>query len=157
MGYVASRTEADRSADTVKVLVSPKTQDYILESPMHKLNLEQMPLEELWGLHERIAELLSEKIVAEKRELERRLAQLAEREIPGSSPTRGDRVPRRAYPKVLPKYFNPKSSSETWSGRGKRPRWLTAALQNGHELREFEIGSVKKPLQQGRSARGAHH
>jgi len=125
---------------------------------MHTSNLEQMSLEELWGLHERIAKLLSDKISAEKRKLERRLVQLADRDLTSQSRTRGDQVPRRPYPKVLPKYFNPNSSSETWSGRGKRPRWLTVALQNGHELREFEIGSLKtRPQRRTRSSTPAYY
>ncbi|MBS0431746.1 MAG: H-NS histone family protein [Proteobacteria bacterium] len=33
--------------------------------------------------------------------------------------------------KVAPKYRNPANPSETWSGRGKRPRWFNAALKAG--------------------------
>ena len=47
--------------------------------------------------------------------------------------------PRRKYPKVAPKYYNPLQPTETWSGRGKQPRWLVAALQSGHTLEEFRI------------------
>jgi DNA-binding protein H-NS len=39
---------------------------------------------------------------------------------------------RRKYPRVLPKYRNPQTS-ETWSGRGKRPRWLVAAMKSGRK------------------------
>ena len=46
--------------------------------------------------------------------------------------------PRRKYPRVLPKYRNPQTS-ETWSGRGKRPRWLVAAMKSGHKIEEFKI------------------
>ena len=42
-----------------------------------------------------------------------------------------DRRQRRPYPKVLPKHRNPKNPAETWSGRGKQPRWLTAQLRSG--------------------------
>ncbi|HEY8334341.1 MAG TPA: H-NS histone family protein [Tardiphaga sp.] len=122
---------------------------------MHEMDLEQMPLEELWALHEQIAQLLSARMIVEKQQLERRLARLNDSEMAGSLPARNNRAPRRPYPKVLPKYLNPLSSAETWSGRGKQPRWLTAALQNGHDLREFEIGRVKQPLP-GRSSRVAH-
>jgi DNA-binding protein H-NS len=34
---------------------------------------------------------------------------------------------QRKYPRVFPKFRNPKEPSETWSGRGKQPRWLAAA------------------------------
>jgi DNA-binding protein H-NS len=29
--------------------------------------------------------------------------------------------------------------SETWAGRGVRPRWLQAALKDGHKIEEFAI------------------
>src|SRR5437763_3827981 len=38
---------------------------------------------------------------------------------------------RRKYPKVFPKYRNPQTPHETWSGRGKQPRWLAAAIKTG--------------------------
>ena len=52
--------------------------------------------------------------------------------------------PRRKYPKVVPKYFNPLVPMETWSGRGKQPRWLVAALQSGHKLEEFRIPDTEE-------------
>jgi DNA-binding protein H-NS len=30
---------------------------------------------------------------------------------------------------VAPKYRNPENAAQTWSGRGKRPLWFTAALK----------------------------
>ena len=45
---------------------------------------------------------------------------------------------RRAQ--VQPKYRNPASPGETWSGRGKQPKWLEAQLAKGRKLEEFAIG-----------------
>jgi len=104
-----------------------------------KFDLESMSVDDLWSLHERISEILSTRITAEKHELEKRLA-IISRGLPGQvgvSGAPGER-PRRRYPVVLPKYRNPKTS-ETWSGRGKRPRWLTAAMKSGHKIEEFRI------------------
>jgi DNA-binding protein H-NS len=111
---------------------------------MRKLDLEAMDFDELWLLHEQLTQILSEKISAEKLELEKRLAQLNRAEPiadakSSSSDKHIDRPPRRKYPKVLPKYCNPSAPEETWSGRGKQPRWLVAALQSGHRLEEFRI------------------
>ncbi|HTD67440.1 MAG TPA: H-NS histone family protein [Candidatus Limnocylindria bacterium] len=33
--------------------------------------------------------------------------------------------------KVKPKYRNPANSQETWSGRGRQPRWFAAAIKIG--------------------------
>ena len=46
---------------------------------MKKPNLESMSLDELWQLHEELNELLSVRLNAEKRALEKRLAQLSAR------------------------------------------------------------------------------
>jgi DNA-binding protein H-NS len=116
---------------------------------MRKPDLHDMEFDELWQIHEELTKILSDKIVAEKRELEKRLAQLNRVEVTGEAesakpPTITDQVPRRKYPKVLPKYSNPLSPSETWSGRGKRPRWLIAALETGHKLDELKIDDAEK-------------
>ena len=49
---------------------------------------------------------------------------------------------------VAPKYRNPADAEQTWSGRGKRPLWLTAALKKrGTSLENFLIegGKSKAP------------
>ena len=87
-------------------------------------DLAMMSAEELWALHEKVRAILATKLDAEKHQLERRLAQLN---------GQGDRQ-RRPYPKVLPKYQNPERPSETWSGRGKQPRWVGAQLRMGKKV-----------------------
>ena len=107
-----------------------------------QLELESLSLDELWALHERISSILSARIRAEQHELEKRLEVLNRgMGIAGfSGETQSVREkPRRKYPRVLPKYRNPQTS-ETWSGRGKRPRWLVAAMKSGHKIEEFRIG-----------------
>lgn len=114
-----------------------------------KIELESMSLDELWSLHERICAILSSRITAEKYELEKRLA-ILNRGIDGvdqmnpsnSSPGKT----RRKYPRVLPKYRDPQTY-ETWSGRGKRPRWLVAAMKSGHKIEEFRISEGPKRRQ----------
>jgi DNA-binding protein H-NS len=125
------------------------------ESAMGKLDLEAMDFDELWLLHEELTKILSEKITVEKRELEKRLAQLNPQEQSGEGGKTGpitDR-PRRKYPKVLPKYSNPSAPAETWSGRGKQPRWLVAALQSGHQLEEFRIADAGDSANKSRRTR----
>lgn len=45
----------------------------------------------------------------------------------------------RKLGKVAPKYRNPANAKETWSGRGKQPRWLAAETAKGRKLEEFLI------------------
>jgi DNA-binding protein H-NS len=46
---------------------------------------------------------------------------------------------RRSYPTVFPKFRNPEQPSETWAGRGKKPRWLVAQLKSGKQIDDFRI------------------
>jgi len=113
-----------------------------------RVDFEAMNFDELWLLYEDLTKVLAERIAAEKLELERRLAQLNRISPLGEA---GSLIaqsktgrPRRKYPKVLPKYVNPSAPAETWSGRGKQPRWLVAALQSGSKLDDFLIANTKK-------------
>jgi DNA-binding protein H-NS len=116
---------------------------------MKKLNLAAMSIDEMWELHEEISRVLSVRLTSEKRELEKRLAQLRrEKEAHQPEPVDSQSLKaapreRRKYPRVFPKYRNPSEPSETWSGRGKRPRWLAAALETGRTIEEFVIGNAK--------------
>ena len=40
---------------------------------------------------------------------------------------------------VEPRYRNKNNSDETWTGRGKQPRWLVAELEKGAKLEDFLI------------------
>lgn len=41
--------------------------------------------------------------------------------------------------KVAAKYVNPDDASETWTGRGRKPRWLSAKLKDGDRIEKFLI------------------
>ena len=47
--------------------------------------------------------------------------------------------PARKFGKVKPKYRNPDNPKETWSGRGRAPRWLSALLAKGKKIEQFLI------------------
>lgn len=112
-----------------------------------KIDLEGMSVDEMWQLHEEISQVLSVRLTSEKRELEKRLTQLRrEKEAHQLEPADGKAgAPRarRKYPRVFPKYRNPNEPSETWSGRGKQPRWLAAALKTGRTIEEFVINNAE--------------
>jgi DNA-binding protein H-NS len=97
-------------------------------------HLKSMSVDQLWEFHEHVVAELSRKMAAEKALLEERLHKLG----PAGSIGKLKRE-RRPYPKVLPKYRNPKDSNETWAGRGKQPRWLRAQLRSGKKLNDFLI------------------
>lgn len=101
---------------------------------MNKRQIESMSMDELWTLREKVNSELARKIVAEKARLDRRLQKLSR-----SACAENICPKRRAYPRVFPKYANPSQPRETWSGRGKQPRWLAAQLGSGRRLEDFRI------------------
>lgn len=101
---------------------------------METRELKLMSVDQLWTLHEELVAELSRKIAAEKAMLEQRLRKLGF----ADGDVKFNRS-RRPYPKVLPKYQNPKNPAETWAGRGKRPHWLRALLRSGKKLDDFQI------------------
>jgi DNA-binding protein H-NS len=103
---------------------------------MKRSNLETLSTEELWLLHNKVTAKLKAKIIAEKNVLQDRLARLNGRlRVEQTSKT----PERRSYPTVFPKFQNPEQPSETWAGRGKKPRWLTAQLKLGRQIDDFRI------------------
>ena len=40
---------------------------------------------------------------------------------------------------VAPKYANPADTSQTWTGRGRKPQWVQAALDAGKSLEDLAI------------------
>jgi DNA-binding protein H-NS len=119
---------------------------------MNRNHFKSMSTDELWALHEEIATRLAAALTAEKSVLENRLKRL-QRGIETqhaahaaksshnaeSSHTAKSSAGRRPYPAVVPKYRNPERPSETWAGRGKKPRWLAAQLKSGKRIDDFRI------------------
>jgi DNA-binding protein H-NS len=95
---------------------------------MKRTELDRMSTDDLWSLHVEVSQSLQQRIQTEKLQLEKRLKLLA-------APVSG----RRPYPPVSPKYRNPNQPTETWSGRGKQPRWLVAQLRLGKRIDDFRI------------------
>jgi DNA-binding protein H-NS len=100
-------------------------------------DLKSMSMDELWSLHESLCAALASKISTEKARLDQRLRQLRL----GAAGAHGveKSYARRPYPQVYPKYRNPAEPSETWAGRGKKPRWLAAQLKSGKRIDDFRI------------------
>jgi DNA-binding protein H-NS len=117
------------------------------EAFMEVGDFELMSIDELWSLHEKLAMTLASRLTSERALLEARLRQLNPQ--PSGEPQAKSGIvdgQRRPYPPVAPKYRNPDHVSETWSGRGKRPRWLVALLKTGRQIDDFRIATKPRPL-----------
>jgi DNA-binding protein H-NS len=122
---------------------------------MNRNDFKSMSTDELWALHEEIATRLAAALTAEKSVLENRLRRLRRgietqpatddakssgaKSLGAKSSRAKSSTERRPYPAVIPKYRNPERPSETWAGRGKKPRWLAAQLKSGKRIDDFRI------------------
>lgn len=105
------------------------------------MNIDSMTLQELKKLQKDVQRAIDSCAARQKAaamaELEARAKELgfSLAELTGSASAKGKtRAP------IAPKYRNPKNSSETWTGRGRKPRWITVALTTvGAKLEDFAI------------------
>ena len=102
------------------------------------INLNTLSLKELKYLQSQVAKTIAG---FEDRKKKEALAELEEKaremgfslaELTGAAVTR-KRAPATA------KYANPADASETWSGRGRKPRWFDAALKSGTKPEDMAI------------------
>jgi len=61
---------------------------------------------------------------------------------------------RRKSGKVAPKYRDPDNKRNTWSGRGRMPRWLAQKTKHGRSVTDFLIPGLAKPTARKSSAIG---
>jgi DNA-binding protein H-NS len=102
---------------------------------MKDRDLATMSIDQLWTLREEVRAILSTKMDVQKRELERQLARLQGR-------IESKTNERQPYPKIRQKYRNPEMPSETWSGRGRQPHWVSAQLRSGKKFDELLIAQT---------------
>jgi DNA-binding protein H-NS len=107
------------------------------------MNLKSMSIDRLSKLREQVEAALSSKVIEERRAVQDQLARLERLATNGLRARGGRGGPRGA---VAPKYRNPDSPSETWAGRGLKPRWLVAALKSGKKLDDFSIAAPGKKI-----------
>jgi DNA-binding protein H-NS len=118
-----------------EIIIFPQPKAVVGPMLPKKSSLDTLSNEALCKLRDEIAEELKNRAES----LQRTIDQLV-----GPTSSANDehpRGPRKGY-KVAPKYKGP--YGEKWSGRGKTPRWLTAALSEGKQLNDFLIGKQKK-------------
>jgi len=118
--------------------------------------LKTMSVAKLQALKSQLEAAISAKVTERRRELESELSRLAG--FTGDrKATKFGRTGRMGP--VAPKYRNPDNPSETWAGRGLKPRWLAAAIKEGKKIEDFAIAGAAakatKPSKKMRKAKKA--
>jgi len=104
--------------------------------------LNAMSVQELEALIQKAQELIdAKKAQASKLQGARAEIERIAREAGVSAQAGGGKVAKAAStrPPVPAKYRNPADASQTWTGRGKRPRWLADAIAAGAAQDSFLI------------------
>jgi DNA-binding protein H-NS len=102
--------------------------------------LKSMSIDRLTSLREKVDATLRTKITETRRDLEAKLSKLSRFGNSGG----GVRALGTGYRPVAPKFRNPDNPSETWAGRGLKPRWMVSALKAGHKLEDLLIARPGK-------------
>ena len=100
--------------------------------------LDKLSYAELLDLQERVRVALVNRKAAQAREVKEKLQALASKSgFSLSELFGGKRGGRKGT--VAVKYRNPKVSSQTWTGRGRKPNWLVDAVKKGAKLESFRV------------------
>jgi DNA-binding protein H-NS len=101
------------------------------------LDPSKMTLAQLKDLRSRLDEAITDREQAERMQLRQKVeamiasAGLSLTDLIGKGSRTGRSVPI--------KYRNPKDASQTWTGRGRPPRWLADAVKKGAKRESFMI------------------
>ncbi len=105
---------------------------------MATVNVDKLSLKDLVDLENKVKKAISVARDRERGEAKMELAALAERRgfsvnelFGGTRGTKGS--------KVAVKYRNKDNPSDTWTGRGRQPKWLVALLKKGRKIEDFAV------------------
>ena len=104
-------------------------------------DISKLKLQELYELQDLVEKTIEEKKEGEKKVLidkMRALSRGAGLELEDVI----DGIVREKTKKkkiIAMKYKNPADENETWSGRGRKPKWLEKSLKDGKKLEDFLI------------------
>lgn len=106
------------------------------------IDLSDLSLEDLKSLRKKIDRLVDgweerrrrEALAAAEEAARSHGFNLSELGVSGGGKRRG-----AAKTASVARYANPDNATETWSGRGRRPEWLKAALDAGRSLEDLAI------------------
>jgi len=112
---------------------------------MKTIDLSGYNLSELKGLQFDIEKTIKERQQDEVRKAREQIQAIAQslgvsvEELLSASGKSGAAGKRGTGTKVEAQYQNPANSSQTWTGRGRQPKWIAEGIAGGKKLEEFKI------------------
>ena len=99
-------------------------------------NIENMSFAELSAMQARIERAKVERQTADRAALRQKMADMAKEHGFDIRELFDGRMGKGKRGKVAIKYRDPSNASNTWTGRGRMPRWMVAATKGGKAKRE---------------------
>ena len=127
---------------------------------MADIDLVGMTTQELRSLQKKLNRELDKRTNQERKALLKQFEKMAQErglslselidDKEGTSSSPAEKKPRGRRPAAAkpakaplpPMYSNPNDSTQTWSGRGRRPQWAVAWMDSGRSLDELKIESA---------------
>jgi DNA-binding protein H-NS len=104
-----------------------------MATPPKTIDLEPLTISDLEQLAKRVGQEIARKRAAGREWLERHGTRVVEADVP--------------------KYQNPNNAAQTWSGKGKQPKWVEEVLAQGYTLESLSTDDLR-PVRR-RSGRGS--
>lgn len=102
------------------------------------IDLNTMSLKELKDLQGQVGKAIASYEDRKKKEALAELEEKARAMGFSLAELTGTAAPRKRAP-ASAKYANPADSSDTWSGRGRKPRWFADALKSGKRPEDMAV------------------
>ena len=103
------------------------------------INLDSMSLKELKDLQSQVTRTIASYEERKKKQALTELEEKARQMGFSLAELTGGAVKTRKRAPATPKYANPADKTDTWSGRGRKPRWFDAALKAGKSPEDLAI------------------
>ena len=104
-----------------------------------KMDLDTLSLKELKDLQDKVAIAIFDFEKRKKAETLAELKALAKSKGFSLDELLDDTKSKKKKAPVEAKYADPAHPDNTWSGRGRKPKWLVEALANGASIEDFAL------------------
>ena len=101
-------------------------------------NLNSLSLKELKDLLSQVSKAIASFEDRKKKEAIAEMEEIARAKGYSWAELTGATIVRKRAP-AAPKYANPADHSDTWSGRGRKPRWFEAAMKAGKRPEDLAV------------------
>lgn len=124
-------------------MAKKKKKDIVKEEDGVKhIDLSELSLTDLIGLQNALPAIIEQAKQTEKAALIEKMETLAAEsgfELSEIFNEKPEKKKRKQIGFVKAKYINPENAEQTWTGRGRKPKWATEYLKQGGKLKELLI------------------